>query len=337
MLARRLSFAALMAAAPLAVHAGQPAGKLPMPCLQVADAAAIAAALGSGYSLASAESREPGVSSCSWKDAENVLRLSVQFRDKRGFPAAAPTPAGAFDAAVARFEKTGMKAASMADLGQRASLVSFGPSYVVLVQRADGVVTLAAIDLPQDKTLAVARRVVAASPPSLGVHETVDNTPPPPAVLPTAPLTVDAEMRSWPCVRALTTPDVRAAGRREVLVEAVRPRPGHTGCVWRITTAQSEGLSIQIDTREEFASAGVTSAAGLYKLELEMAKVGRYEPLPGVGVEAVMMVEPQAAGAIVTRTANELVRVSCHDCSRDQIVALTRSALARLGAETKRP
>jgi hypothetical protein len=336
MTAQRLSLAALMVAAPFVVHAGQTAGKLAMPCLQIVDVAAIAAVFGSGYSLAVAEPGEPGVSSCSWKDAEGALRVSVQFRDKRGFPAAAPAPAGAFDAAVARFEKTGAKAVPIADLGQRASLVSFGESYVMLVQHPDGVLMLTAIGLPQDKTMALARRAVAAPAPALGAHEAIDNTPPPPAVVPATPMNVDAETRSWPCVRALTTADLRTAGRKDVLVEAVRPRPGHTGCVWR-TTTPGDGLGIQVDTREEFAAAGVTSAAAFYQLELKMPRVGRYEPLPGVGVEAVIMVEPRPAGAIVTRTANELVTVSCHDCSRDQIIALARSAITKLGAGARRP
>lgn len=331
MLARRLSLAALIAAAPFVVEAGQPAGKLPMPCLQLADAGAIAATLGAGYALASAEPGEPGVSACSWKDAENALRLSVQFRDQRGFPPAAPTPAGAFDAAVARFEKTGMKASALTGLGQRAALVSFGASYVVLVQRADGVLTLTAIDLPQEKTLAVARRAAAAPAPSLGSHEKVANTPPAPATVPAIAMKLGADMRAWPCVRALSLADMRAAGRKDVLVEAVRPRPGHTGCVWK-TTTPGDGVWLQVDTREEFASAGVTSAAELFKLELGMPRVGRYAPLPGVGIEAVIMIEPKAAGAIVTRTANELVTVSCDDCSRDQIIALARAAIANVGS-----
>ena len=102
----RLTFAVCVLAAAVGVLSdradAQTSKVLPMPCLQVADEKAVRAVLGDAFTLTSATMSKPGQSSCIWTDGgDKPRRLSVGVVDRRGFPTSTPTPAGAFDVAMA--------------------------------------------------------------------------------------------------------------------------------------------------------------------------------------------------------------------------------------------
>ena len=304
---------------------------LPMPCLQVADEKAVRAVLGDGFTLASASMSKPGQSSCSWTDgADKPRRLSVGVVDKRGFPTSTPTPAGAFDLAIAAYTKAGLKGEPVAGLGDQATQFTLGEARILLIRRADAVMSVSATNLPGDLVTAVAKRALSAPPPALGDHATF---PEPEPIVAAKPMDVPRAQQNLPCVRALTSADLRSLKRTDVLVEIMHPRPGYSACEWRTTTAGENGFSVAVATREEFADARMANAAAYFAAERKtMESFGpSWTPLSGVGAEAVVAIG--SGPAIMARTASEVITIKCFDCSRDQIVAMTRVAIGKLVRE----
>jgi hypothetical protein len=196
---------------------------------------------------------------------------------------------------------------------------------VVLAQRADGVVSVSAIDLTSDQAIAVARRALAAPSPVLGAHATV---PEPVPAEPAMPMVLAPEMRAWPCVRALSVADVRSQQRQDVLVDVVRPRPGYSACQWRQTTADGTGFRLAVATHEEFADAGAADAAAFFAAERKLLEPLELQPVPGLGDEAI--VGSPDRPIILVRTPAAVLTLNCDDCSRDQAIALARLATAKL-------
>jgi hypothetical protein len=259
---------------------------LPMPCLQLVDERAVRAAVGDGFALASASSPRPGESQCAWEDARATptRRLGVAFVDRRGFPEAARTPAGAYDASVAALTKTGMTMEPIAGLGEEAARFAIAELSILLVRRSDGVVRVYVINVTHEQAIAVVRRAIAAPSPALGTHATF---PEPAPVVAAMPMILAPVMRAWPCVRVLPTADVRSLKREDVLVDTILPRPGYSACEWRATSADETGFRVAIATGEEFADARVANAAGYFAAERTLLNMADAERLSGMGVEAL--------------------------------------------------
>jgi hypothetical protein len=303
-----------------------------MPCQQMLDERALGAVLGAGFGLTSANMSSPGRSQCAWQDAGNTppRRVGIAFVDKRGFPATAPTPAGALEAAMASYVKMGLKPVAVPGLGEQAIAYTVGEAEILLIRRADGLLSVTGMGVTRELTIAVARRAVAAPTPALGAHLPF---PAPAPVVAATPLSIAPAQRNLPCVRAVTADDVQSLGRSEVLVEIQNPRIGYSACEWRSSTADNSGFKVTVITREEFADARAANASAYLAAERKSGFAApKPETLTGVGDEAFWF--PGPAPMLMARKAEDVLQVFCWECSSAQIIAIAKLALGRLGVES---
>jgi hypothetical protein len=327
---RLMNAAAAIAAALLACAGVQAAGtqgdRLPMPCLQLVPPATMRTAAGERFTLKTAALSRDGDSVCTWEDtAEPPGRIAIAFTDRRGFPAAAPTAAGAFDAYLAAMKRQGLTPEAVAGVGEAGVLFPLGDSLILAVRRADGVVRITATRVARDRALSIARGAAAAPSPALGVHQRI---PEPEPVTASTPLALTPEQRRLPCVRLLTAADFTALGRKDVLVEVLNPRPGFSSCTWRATSDES-GVALAVATAQEFADNKMADAAAYFAFERQLHDgIGGTEPLSGLGLEAFAA---RPVPIVVVRRTDDVLKLSCLDpaCTRDAVLALLRRVVTR--------
>ena len=174
-----------------------------------------------------------------------------------------------------------------------------GEADILLIRRADGLLSVTGMGLTRELTIAVARRAVAAPTPALGAHVPF---PAPAPVIAAAPLSIPQAQRNLPCVRAVTADDVQSLGRKEVLVEIQNPRSGYSACEWRSSTADNSGFKVTVITSEEFADARAANAAAYLAAERKSALAApKPQTLTGVGDEAFWF--PGPAPMLMARKA----------------------------------
>jgi hypothetical protein len=322
---RHLSATVLVMATMLAASGQE---RVPMPCLQLVPVDLIRTVLGDGMTLNEAFLMRPGESHCFWSRAANLpVRLRVTFIDRRGFPKASPTSAGAYDEYAAELRQAGIPVETTTGVGEAALLARPGDLLTLVVRRADGVFSVSATNVEQERLLNVAKRAASAPSPRLGEHPRVPERAP---AAPATALTLSPEQQRAPCVRVLPPTDVKAEGRKELLVEVLHPRPAFSACTWRTTVDEQSGFSLTVVTEPEFMNNDIAGPAAYFAAERKLLG-GDVQPITGVGVEAVIAESKYTPPVLLIRRATDVLRLSCYDwtCSRDVALALMRRAVAR--------
>jgi hypothetical protein len=139
--------------------------------------------------------------------------------------------------------------------------------------------------------------------------------------------TLTAEQRRAPCAALVTAEEIRALGRKDVLVQVTQDRAGSSICGWQTSPPNGEaGFIVTLQTAAWFAYEQVANAKESYDLKRHGydSAVGT-DPVPGLGLEARMTRHPQLA-VVLVRRANDVIYVTCTDCSKAQSIALAKAA-----------
>jgi len=293
-------------------------------CRRLLPDAAIASDLGPGYVLRDLTEDGP-TWRCLWEagpDADK-RRLNVGFQ---------PTTDGAraFNDFIARMNRSRAGVEPLPGVGSAASILAFGTSFIVggrtpgaffsigttNLTRAE--VTAIAVRLGQvpDATIAAARAALA----DLKAHPAASGPP-------LKDVVVRRDGLRLQCEQLLPREEVVAVlGDAYHLTFAADPRPDFSTCEWK-RSEKDNPVGFVTRGPAEFRDAQLNGPAEYFAAEgrMDRCAIGPRASVPGIGLEARLCGQAGSFTAIIRRAKDVLV-INCPGCTRDQVIALARSA-----------
>jgi hypothetical protein len=321
-----LSIAVVLAcAAASRLHADETADAA---CGRLLSPSALQADVGPGFAAVTFSDSHPEIWTCIWETGSApTRRVSLRYHHTSDrFPAL-------FDEYVARMKKSGLPAESIAGVGLQASGSTVGESFVIAFRAPQAFVTMAVVGgISRDQTIALARRVAAATPQTLAdARKAVAEirARPPDRKAEVKDMVVRRDGLPLPCEQLLPRAEVVAAlGEGYNLTYADDPRPGFSFCEWR-RPDDTYAMSVGVHGELEFSSAKLSGPAQFF--DAEMARVAPSctqppEPVEKLGEQATLCTSGDRHHSVIVRRPKDVIVVTCPDCESEEAVALARAA-----------
>lgn len=300
-------------------------------CDRLLPRAALAADVGPGFVLKSFYEPRPDHWSCQWETATEPPRvLTVEYW------ATGPNRVrDIFLERLGKLTRPGVPTENVRGIGSVAVLTTEGTDFQLEARTDDAIVTVIGLGLGRAQMLAVSKRLAATPPTTVAEARAALAKLQGQPVKPSEPLpplpdvVVRREGQPLECERLLPRREVVAVlGDAYRLTDANDPRSGFSFCDWKRPT-DDHPLSLRVHGGPEFALASVTGPAGFFALEVKLSPCQSQpgEPLKGIGEQAVLCSSGGQYFNVIIRRAADVLVLSCFTCTREQMIALGRSAV----------